>query len=187
MIIITAKNTCKVEINKHNLTLLTQILSFFSWNDIHTFSSFSNDFYDLANECGCKNLYVDAMVKILANNQDATCLSATNQELLFYKPFLALPQTKCIENQNYSYNQGQIMTTTIMNVQSQNELHLDNNQIESKFVNFMAIQKHSNLESLELQDNKISSLHLNAFQGAYLENIKISGNKLGIELIIFRF
>ena len=42
----------------------------------------------------------------------------------------------------------------------------------------MEIQKHSNLEELDLRNNKISSLNLNAFQGTNIQNINLCNNQL---------
>ena len=64
------------------------------------------------------------------------------------------------------------------NVPNLEKLHLKSNQIEC-INNFLAIQKHSNLVSLKLKRNKISSLDLNAFQGTHLKHVDLSWNKLG--------
>ena len=109
------RNINKVnEITKYNWVLLSQMLPFFSCFDIHTFSSISVEFYNFANEWGNMNRNIDPMVKVLTNNNDATCLSLTKQELLFYKPFLTLPQYKWSENQNNTYNHLKTMTDTII-------------------------------------------------------------------------
>ena len=89
---------------------LTQMLPFFSCYDIHTFSSISKKFSDFVDEWLNLKLNIDPMVKILTNNNDSTCLSLTNQEIVFHKPFLTLPQHQWSENQNDMYNQLKTMT-----------------------------------------------------------------------------
>ena len=55
------------------------------------------------------------MVKILTNNNDATCLSLTHEEVVFYKSFLTLPKSKWSKNQNNTYNQSQTIPNNIVN------------------------------------------------------------------------
>ena len=110
------------KVNRYNWALLSQILPFLSCRDIHTFSSISNEFYNFANDW-YMNRNVDQMIKILTNNKDATCLSLTNQEVLFYKPFLIFPQHKWSKNQNDTYNGLKTMPNTIVNVESKNKFY----------------------------------------------------------------
>ena len=106
------------EINKYNWVRLTYIVPFLSCHDIHTFSSISREFYKFANELKAVKSNIDPMIKILANNNDSPCLLLTNQELLFYKPFLTLPQHKWSESQNNTYDQLKQMTNSTINVES---------------------------------------------------------------------
>ena len=100
------------DIKKYHSRLLMHIMSFFSCYDIHTFSSISNKFYHFVNEIAAIESNIDPMIKILTNNKDATCLLLTNQEVLFYKPFLTLPQHKWSENENYTFEELKIMAMT---------------------------------------------------------------------------
>ena len=125
--LLSQKRTCKGhtnipgsihEIKKYHSGLLTHILSFFSCYDVNTFSSISNAFYDFAADRWRINMNVDPLIKVLTNNEDATCLSLTDQEVLFYKPFLTIPQYKWNENQNNTYNQLETMVQYKINFRS---------------------------------------------------------------------
>ena len=109
------------EINKYNWALLTRILPFFSCYDIHTFSSISNEFYHFVNEWMNTNPNIDPLIQVLTNNANATCLSLTNQEVLFYTPFLTLPKHKWSENQNNTYIQLKTVSDTMIHVDSNNQ------------------------------------------------------------------
>ena len=116
------------EIKKYNGILLSKMLPFFSCFDINTFASISKQFYNFAMKWW--NIIrdtIDPMIKILTKNEDATCLSLTNQEIVFYKPFLTLPQNKWSENQTGTYNQLQTMDMTTNQLQkaSTNTNNLD--------------------------------------------------------------
>ena len=102
-------------LNEYNFVLLNEILSFFSCQDVRTFASISQSCYQIADELDSIKLNIDSMIKILTNDNDATCLSLTNQEVLFYRPFLALPQTMWSDNQNNIYNQLKTMTNNAIN------------------------------------------------------------------------
>ena len=92
------------EITKYHSGLLMHILAFFSCLDIHTFSTISNEFYDFASELKSIQSNIDPMIQVLTNNNEATCLTLTNQELSFYQPFLTLPQSKWSKNQAGIYD-----------------------------------------------------------------------------------
>ena len=112
------------ELDEYNFKLLDTILSFLSCYDIRTFASISDVFYRVAGETKAIRLNIDPMIEILTNNNDATCLSLTNQELLFYKSFLSLPQSKWTQNQknvyDKLYDKLQTMANNIINVDSEN-------------------------------------------------------------------
>ena len=107
------------ELHKYNWGLLTQILAFLPCFDIRTFASISNEFYDFVNEWRYMTRNIDSMAKVLTNNNDSSCLSLTNQETLFYKPFLTLPQYKWNVNQNHTYDTLEKKTNTTLNLHSQ--------------------------------------------------------------------
>ena len=113
--------TCINDVSKYNWARLTNIIPFFSCYGIHTFSSISNEFYEFATEWWHTNKTIDPMIKILTHNNDSTCLLLTNQEVIFYKPFLTLPQSRWGENQNKTYNQLKTMTNGKINLDVKNE------------------------------------------------------------------
>ena len=117
--------TNEVILNKYHSGLLPHILQFFSCCDIHTFSSISNDFYQLARELNVFESSIDEMIKILTNNNDSTCLSLTNQEIIFYKPFLTLTQSRWTENQNNTFDRLKTMTNSKINVNSKYQFKFD--------------------------------------------------------------
>ena len=83
------------ELDIFNVKLLDTILLFFSCYDIHTFASISKKCSDNVNDLKPTiQSTVDPMIKISTKNNDATCLSLTHQEILFYQPFLTLSQLK---------------------------------------------------------------------------------------------
>ena len=94
--------------------LLDEILSFLSCYNIHTSASISKVCYENVNELISIKLNIDPMIKILTNNNDATCLSLTHQEVAFYKPFLTLAPSKWSDNQNNTYIALQAMTDIII-------------------------------------------------------------------------
>ena len=103
---INSKEECIV---KYHSALLQHILQFLSCFDINTFSSISDEFYQLANELNILQSTIDPMIKILTNNYDSTCLSLTNREVAFYKPFLTLAQSRWSKNQNDTYDRLKTM------------------------------------------------------------------------------
>ena len=100
------------DLNEYNFVLLHEILSFLPCYDVRTFASISQTLYDIANELHAIQLNIDQMIAILTKRNDATCLSLTLQELLFYQPFLTLPQYQWSNNQNNTYHQLQKMATS---------------------------------------------------------------------------
>ena len=113
------------EIEKYNWVLLSQILPFFSCYDIHTFSTISDESHQFANDWWHTNINIDPMIKVLTNDNDATCLSLTNQEVVFYKPFLTLPQTMWSDNQNSTYNQLKTLPNSGIDVDHDNKFYFE--------------------------------------------------------------
>ena len=109
-------NANKLNEYDYHWILLQQILSFFSCYQIHIFASISDKFYEFAKKTKEfeSNIKIEPMIKVLTNNNEATCLSLTNHEVLFYKPFLILPQYKWNENLNNTYNQLKTMTNNTL-------------------------------------------------------------------------
>ena len=79
---------------------------------------------------------------------------------------------------NYTSHAKCLDFSFLNNIPNLKILSLRNNQIEC-IDNFMAIQTHSNLETVQLHYNRISSLNLNAFKGTKIQDINLHGNKLG--------
>ena len=101
------------ELNHYNFRVSDEILSFLSCADIRTFASISDMFYKRSNELKAIQSNIDSMIKILTNDDDATCLSLTDAEMVLYEPFLTIPQLKWSYNQRSIYNQLQTMTSAI--------------------------------------------------------------------------
>ena len=100
------------QITKYNWARLKEMLPFFSCSAIHTFASISKKFEEFVNEWWNTSTIanIDSMIKVLTSNSESTCLSLTNQEALFYKPFLMLRQDQWSDNQTYTYSKLQRLT-----------------------------------------------------------------------------
>ena len=177
------------ELIESNVVISMTILSFLSCYDIHTFASISDLFYEIASDAKAIELNIDPMIKILTNNNDATCLSLNNQELSFYKSFLTLPQYKWTENQNDIYNKLQTMThktefatfdgmlvfDTLSLVDDKHKI-IELRCVISSDGNLIVINSqlhHNSFSSFSFKFGKISE-HINDFaQIRNIENVKI--------------
>ena len=170
------------KINEYSWVLLGHIVPFFSCYDIRTFSSISSESYVFANEWGNMNVNIDPMIKVLTNNNDSTCLSLTNQEALFYKPFLTLPQHKWSNNQSDIYDQLRTLTNNMTNasVSSANSLHFKTLTNFDDIYNLDTFQckiiNHQNIGSIDIRIDRGYKKHFSRISfkfGKFAEKVNI--------------